>query len=59
MLTVVLSLQLQVTVYEYPTDSIPEYASILVPNVDNTRTDYLIHALAKQGKVDTLCHCFL
>ncbi|XP_066028864.1 dynein axonemal heavy chain 5 isoform X2 [Pocillopora verrucosa] len=40
----------RVPVYEYPKTTIPEYASILVPNVDNTRTDYLIHALAKQGK---------
>lgn len=40
--------------YEYPKTSIPEYASILVPNVDNTRTDYLIHALAKQSKVHVL-----
>ena len=37
--------------YEYPKTSVPEYASILVPNVDNTRTDYLIHAMAKLGKV--------
>ena len=45
--------------YEYPTTSIPEYASILVPNVDNTRTDYLIHALAKQSKVAVICLFFL
>ena len=44
----------QVPVYEYPKTSIPEYASILVPNVDNTRTDYLIHALAKQSKVNAV-----
>ena len=47
------SYNFQVPVYEYPKSSIPEYASILVPNVDNTRTDYLIHALAKQSKVGT------
>ena len=48
------TLLFQVPVYEYPKTSIPEYASILVPNVDNTRTDYLIHALAKQSKVNAV-----
>lgn len=36
--------------YVYPKDSIPEYSSILVPNVDNVRTDFLIDAIAKQEK---------
>ena len=36
--------------YIYPTDSIPAYASILVPNVDNVRTDFLINTIAKQSK---------
>ncbi|OAF69622.1 hypothetical protein A3Q56_02624 [Intoshia linei] len=36
--------------YIYPKDSIPEYTSILVPNVDNVRTEYLIGIIAKQGK---------
>ncbi|ELK00339.1 Dynein heavy chain 8, axonemal [Pteropus alecto] len=36
--------------YFYPTDSIPEYASILVPNVDNIRTNFLIDTIAKQNK---------
>uniref|UniRef100_A0A8C5KN64 Dynein, axonemal, heavy chain 8 n=1 Tax=Jaculus jaculus TaxID=51337 RepID=A0A8C5KN64_JACJA len=36
--------------YYYPTDSIPEYSSILVPNVDNIRTNFLIDTIAKQHK---------
>nr|KAF6461745.1 dynein axonemal heavy chain 8 [Molossus molossus] len=36
--------------YFYPTDSIPEYSSILVPNVDNIRTNFLIDTIAKQSK---------
>ena len=36
--------------YVYPKDSVPEYASILVPNVDNVRTTFLIDAIAKQSK---------
>ena len=36
--------------YVYPKDSIPPYSSILVPNVDNVRTDFLIDTLAKQSK---------
>ncbi|UJR23298.1 hypothetical protein I4U23_026313 [Adineta vaga] len=39
-----------VTEYNYPKDHDPEYASILVPNVDNVRTDFLIHTIAKQHK---------
>ncbi|XP_071074543.1 dynein axonemal heavy chain 8 [Dasypus novemcinctus] len=36
--------------YYYPTDCIPEYSSILVPNVDNIRTNFLIDTIAKQYK---------
>ncbi|XP_012885023.1 PREDICTED: dynein heavy chain 8, axonemal [Dipodomys ordii] len=36
--------------YYYPTDSIPEYSSILVPNVDNIRTSFLMETIAKQFK---------
>lgn len=36
--------------YIYPTDSVPEYSSILVPNVDNVRSAYLMDVIARQGK---------
>ena len=36
--------------YKYPVDHSPEYASILVPNVDNVRTDFIIDTLAKQQR---------
>ncbi|XP_017775151.1 PREDICTED: dynein heavy chain 8, axonemal [Nicrophorus vespilloides] len=34
----------------YPSDHVLEYASILVPNVDNVRTAFLIETIAKQNK---------
>lgn len=34
----------------YPTDSVLEYSTILVPNVDNVRTAFLIDIIAKQNK---------
>ncbi|XP_043531467.1 dynein axonemal heavy chain 8-like [Chiloscyllium plagiosum] len=36
--------------YSYPPDSEPDYTSILVPNVDNVRTNFLLHIIAKQNK---------
>ena len=40
--------------YEYPEDSVPEYSSILVPNVDNVCTNFLIDSICKQNKVSLL-----
>ncbi|KAL2308160.1 hypothetical protein Nmel_001164 [Mimus melanotis] len=36
--------------YIYPKDSVPEYTSILVPNIDSVRTDFLMHTIMRQGK---------
>ncbi|XP_069744236.1 dynein axonemal heavy chain 8-like [Narcine bancroftii] len=36
--------------YFYPADSEPDYNSILVPNVDNVRTNFLVDTIAKQYK---------
>ena len=37
--------------YEYPSDGTPPtYADILIPNVDNVRTNFLITTIAKQEK---------
>ncbi|XP_061590629.1 dynein axonemal heavy chain 5-like [Cololabis saira] len=36
--------------YIYPRDHVPDYSSILVPNVDNVRTDFLMQTIMKQRK---------
>ncbi|CBY15208.1 unnamed protein product, partial [Oikopleura dioica] len=36
--------------YDYPTDSIPDFNKILIPNVDNVRTDFLMGLIMKQEK---------
>lgn len=36
--------------YIYPSDRIPEYSSILVPNIDNVCISFLIETIAKQNK---------
>ena len=36
--------------YTYPKDVVPDYLSILVPNIDNIRTNFLIDTIAKQSK---------
>uniref|UniRef100_K1QHZ6 Dynein heavy chain 8, axonemal n=1 Tax=Magallana gigas TaxID=29159 RepID=K1QHZ6_MAGGI len=41
---------LRVDEYIYPSDVVPEFSSILVPNVDNVRTSFLIDIIAKQNK---------
>lgn len=34
----------------YPSDEVLKYYTILVPNIDNARTLFLIDIIAKQGK---------
>uniref|UniRef100_A0A8D3CSA0 Dynein heavy chain 5 axonemal n=1 Tax=Scophthalmus maximus TaxID=52904 RepID=A0A8D3CSA0_SCOMX len=36
--------------YLYPKDEVPDYSSILVPNVDNVRMDFLMQTIVKQKK---------
>lgn len=40
----------QIEEYIYPSNYVPDYSSILVPNVDNVRAAFLIHTIAKQNK---------
>ncbi|XP_040286209.1 dynein heavy chain 8, axonemal [Bufo bufo] len=40
----------RVSQYSYPRHFIPEYASIMVPDIDNVRTQFLIDTIAKQQK---------
>ena len=43
--------QTLVEVYDYPTEGpVPNYNEILVPNVDNVRTSFLVDTIAKGGK---------
>jgi len=34
--------------YVFPENYLSEYSTIMVPNVDNVRTDFLMHTVAKQ-----------
>ena len=40
----------QVEPYYYPDDEVPDYLEILVPNVDNVRTAFLIDLIAAEKK---------
>lgn len=39
-----------VPTYSYPELSTPDFGSIMVPIVDNVRTNYLIHCIARQER---------
>ncbi|XP_054621741.1 dynein axonemal heavy chain 5 isoform X3 [Dunckerocampus dactyliophorus] len=41
---------IKVPEYIYPKDHVPNYSSILVPNVDNVRTEFLMQTIMKQQK---------
>ncbi|XP_023932850.1 dynein heavy chain 8, axonemal [Lingula anatina] len=41
---------LRVEEYVYSSEFVPEFSSILVPNVDNVRTSFLIETISKQSK---------
>ena len=44
--------------YEYPTDSVPLFSSILVPNIDNIRTTFLINLIAQQNMVNLYTYIY-
>ncbi|XP_023289507.1 dynein heavy chain 8, axonemal, partial [Orussus abietinus] len=44
----------RVPIFEYPSDYVLDYYDILVPNVDNTRTLFLIDVIARQEKAALL-----
>ncbi|KAI9150964.1 hypothetical protein H9P43_009579 [Blastocladiella emersonii ATCC 22665] len=40
----------RVTEWNYPQDHTPEFSSIIIPTVDNVRTEFLVDTIARQGK---------
>ena len=44
--------------YIYSSEVVPEFSSILVPNVDNVRSNFLIDTIAKQHKVSYFTDSF-
>ena len=40
--------------FTYPETAVVDFASMLVPNVDSVRTEFLLNTIAKQGKVISL-----
>ena len=40
--------------YVYSNEIVPKFSSILVPNVDNVRTNFLMDTITKQNKVELL-----